>query len=107
MRISSFSVPSAATLSACVCPRVNSDELLVGGPLRCGRRVLLDDRRLDGLRGVLALELVLDLGRLVELRAVRGADLIEQLRVDLDLHELFLRLADLLGEFALQRAELL
>ena len=50
-------------------------ELLLGGALGRGRGVLLEDRLLDGLGRVLALELVLDLGGLVERGAVRGADL--------------------------------
>ncbi len=124
-RISSFSVPRAATLSACVWPRVKSAEpcvrgarptsivdradlvrgaavgaLLVDGdaladgrllerverqlgrgrasrrsPRRPGRPRLLEDCRLDGLRRVLALELVLDLRGRVERCAVRGVDL--------------------------------
>ena len=51
-------------------------------PSGAGGRVLLEDRRLDGLGGVLALELVLDLGGVVERRAVGGADRLEDLRVD-------------------------
>ena len=46
-------------------------------------RVLLEHRLLDGLRGVLARELVLDRGRLVERGAVRALDLVEQVLVDL------------------------
>ncbi len=163
-RISSFRVPSATTLSACVCPRVNSAEpcvrgvtptsiemsrisfserpsgrflwtamrsrmidfsslskasctaarrslaassFVLGGRLWRGRGVLLEDRGLDRLGRVLALELVLDLRGVVERRAVRGADLVEQLLVDADRLEDFLLLADLRGEVALQRAELL
>ena len=69
--------------------------------------VLLEDLGLDGLGRVLALELVLDLGGRVELRAVRGLDLGEQLLVDLRDLDLLLGLADLLGQLALQGAELL
>ena len=83
-------------------------ELLLGGALGRGRAVLLEDRRLDGLGGVLALELVLDLRGLVQRGAVGGADLARaapsSTRGRL---ERFLLLADLLGELALQRAELL
>ena len=82
-------------------------ELLLGGALRRRRGVLLEDRRLDRRGGVLALELVLDLGGRVERRAVGGADRLEKLGVDRDRLEDFLLLADLLGELALQRAQLL
>ena len=58
-------------------------------------------------RRVLALELVLDLGGVVERGAVRGANRLEDLGVDRDRLEDFLLLAGLLGELALERAELL
>ena len=45
--------------------------------------VLLEDGLLDGLRGVLAGQLVLDRGRLVERLAVRGLDLVVELLGDL------------------------
>ena len=69
--------------------------------------VLLEDLLLDELAGVLALELVLHLGGLVERVAVRGLDLLEQRLVDLRLDDLHLRLAGLLGQLALERAQLL
>ena len=69
--------------------------------------VLRDDLLLDGLRGVLALELVDDLGGGVQLRAVRALDLLDQRLVDLRRVDLDLRLADLGGEIALKLAELL
>src|ERR1700682_2898169 len=82
-------------------------QLALGGAVGSRRSILLEDRGLDGLRRVLALELVRDLGRLVEGLAVRGANLLEQLLVDADLDELFLLLADFLGEIALEGAQLL
>ena len=153
-RISSLSVPSAATLSACVWPRVNSAEPCVRGATPASiemsrisfsarpsgrflwtamrwrmivfsslsnasctawRRsassasggVLREHRLLDGLRRVLALELVLDLGGLVEVRAVGGLDLVEQPLVDLRRLDVELLLAGLLGQLALGCAELL
>ena len=80
---------------------------LLGGAFRRRGRVLLEDRSLDRLGGILALELVLDLGGLVERLPVRRADGLEQLLVDGDRLECFLLPADLLGELALQCAELL
>ncbi len=77
---------------------------LLGGALGGGQGVALEDRRLDGLGGVLALELVLDLGRRIELRAVRATNLLEQRCVYLDRLEDFLLLADFRRQIALQRA---
>ncbi len=55
-------------------------ELLLGGALRRGAaRTARGSAASTALRRVLALELVLDLRGLVERRAVRGADLVEQL----------------------------
>ncbi len=69
--------------------------------------VLREHLLLDRLGGVLALELVLDLGRGVERVAVRGLDLLVELRIDLRDLDLDLRLAGLLGQLALGGAELL
>src|ERR1700722_15052414 len=49
---------------------LGGDELLLGGTLGRGRSVLLEDFSLDSLRRVLALELVLDLRRIVKRLAV-------------------------------------
>ncbi len=68
--------------------------------------VLLEDGGLDGLRRILALELVDHLGRGVELRAVAGADLVEEVLVDDGRLDRELRLAGLLGELALGGTEL-
>src|SRR4051794_7255964 len=70
-------------------------------------RVLLDDRGLDGLGLVLALELVVRRGRLVELRAVRALDLRDQVLVDSRRGDLDLGLADLLTELVHGGRELL
>src|SRR5215210_4461452 len=70
--------------------------------------VLREDLVLDRLGGVLAGELVLDRGRLVELLAVRALDLLQQALVDLrDLDLELGRLAGLLAELAHRAAELL
>src|SRR4051794_24957732 len=69
--------------------------------------VVLEDGRLDRLRRVLALELVDDLRGVVELLAVGVLDLLQQALVDLGSGDLELRLADLLGELALDGAQLL
>src|SRR5436190_14290905 len=80
---------------------------VLGVGLRLGvARVLLEHSLLDGLRGVLAGELVLDLGRLVQRRAVRLLDLREQVGVDLRRLDDELLLAGLLGQLALRGAEL-
>src|SRR4051794_36728235 len=84
----------------------------VGLVLRVGvrggiARVLLEDRRLDGLRRVLALELVVDRGRLVELLPVRVLDLLEQVLAHLGRRDLELVLARLLAQVVLERAQLL
>src|SRR6476469_5220904 len=81
-------------------------ELGVGVGLRVAG-VLRQDGLLDGLGGVLAVELVLDLRRLVELRAVAVADLLEQALVDLRSLDGHLRLAGLLGQLALRGTDLL
>ena len=44
---------------------LRAEQLLLGCALRCRRGVLLEDRPLDGLGCLLALELVLDLGGVV------------------------------------------
>ena len=69
--------------------------------------VLLEHLLLDGLRRVLALELVLDLRRGVERGAVRLGDLAREVLVDLRHLDLQLRLAGLLGQLALRGAQLL
>jgi hypothetical protein len=69
--------------------------------------VLLEDRGLDGLRGVLAGELVLDRRRLVQLRAVRLGDLADEFLVDDGRLDRQLLLAGLLGELALGGTDLL
>ena len=87
--------------------------LHLGAALRVDRLVarrsgvLREHGLLDGLRRVLALELVLDLRRAVELGAVRGLDLVEQALVDLRLLDHDLLLAGLRGQLALRGAELL
>ncbi len=68
---------------------------------------MLEDRRLDLLRRVLALELVLDLRRGVESSAVRGADRGEDRLVDGARLERFLLFADLRGELTLKLTDLL
>src|SRR3954454_8249795 len=68
--------------------------------------VLLEHGLLDDLRGGLAGELVLDGGGLVELTAVAVPDLADEVLVDLRRLDDELLLADLLGQLALERAEL-
>ena len=76
---------------------------VLGSPAYC-----VEDLLLDGLRGVLAGELVLDRGGLVELLPVRALDLLEQALVDLRRLDLELRaLAGLLAELAHGGDELL
>ncbi len=75
-------------------------ELGVGLGLRVAG-VLHEHLLLDRLARVLALELVLDLRGGVERRAVRGLDLLVELRVHLRDLDLELRLAGLLGQLAL------
>ena len=87
-RISSARRPSGRRLSTAIRLRMMSFSSLSNARCtsarRCGstrppllveRRVLLEHGLLDGLRRILALELVLDLRRAVELGAVGGADL--------------------------------
>src|ERR1700719_2120295 len=81
--------------------------LLPGGAFRRRRCERLERRRLDRLGGVLALELVLDLRRGIEVGGEARADLLEHRLVDVDRLELFLLPADALGELALRRADLL
>ena len=66
-----------------------------GSSLVRGGCVLLEDLLLDRLRGLLSSELLVDLRRLVELRAVRGADLLDEVGVDLGRLDLELLLARL------------
>ena len=68
--------------------------------------VLLQNLLLDGLRRVLALQLVLHLGRGVERGPMRGGDLARELLVDLRHLDLLLGLAGLLGQLALRGAQL-
>ena len=68
---------------------------------------LLEHRRLDGLGGRLALELVLDLRGGVQRGAVGGANGVHQPTVHRGNDDLTLGLADLRGELALQCAQLL
>ena len=93
-------------LNGCA-PLLGGQQPILVGALGRGRGVLLEDRALNGLGGVLALELVLHLRRRVELCAVGGADRVEDRLIDGDRLEHFLLLADLRGELALQRAQLL
>ncbi len=69
--------------------------------------VALEHRGLDRFSRVLAGELVLDLRCVVERLAVRGANLFEQARIGLGHDHFELRLAALLGQLTLERAELL
>ena len=72
-----------------------------------GARILLEDLLLDRLGGVLTRELLGDLSRLVKLRAVRGLDLLQELRVDLRRLDLDLLLARLGAELLERCADLL
>ncbi len=82
-------------------------ERLLGGTLGGRGGVLGEHRLLDRLGGLLALELVLDLGGLVEGLAVGGANRVEHAGVDGDRGELFLRLPRFAREVPLEGAELL
>src|ERR1039458_3786123 len=76
--------------------------------LRLGiARVMGEHLLLHRLAGILALELVLDLGGGLQCGAVRGLDLLVELRADLRHVDLDLGLAPLRGELALDAAELL
>ena len=68
--------------------------------------MLLEDRLLDGLGRVLALQLVLHLRGGVERGSWEARDGLQDLRVHPERLEVFLLLADPLGQFALQRADL-
>ena len=70
-------------------------------------RVLRDHLLLDRLCRLLALELVFDLGRRLERRALRSLDLLVELGFDLRHVDVDLRLAGLLGQLALECAQLL
>ena len=78
-----------SSLSNASCALARNSRVLgrvLGSPAYC-----VEDLLLDGLGGVLALELVLDRGGLVELLPVRALDLLEQALVDLRRLDLELR----------------
>ena len=88
---------SSLSNASCALPRV----LGVLGSVLGSPEYWAEDLLLDGLRGVLAGELVLDRRGLVELLPVRALDLLEQAGVDLRRLDLELRgLAGLLAELA-------
>src|ERR1039458_9035628 len=66
---------------------LGAEEPPLGRALRCRWGVLLEDRRLDRLGGVLTLKLVLHLRGLVERLAVRGANRLQNLGIDPDRSE--------------------
>src|ERR1700730_9541308 len=68
-------------------------QLLLRGTLGRHRRILREDFPLPFAGGLRGVEVVLHRSGSIERLAVRGADLLEQLLVDLDLDELFLLLA--------------
>ncbi len=81
--------------------------LFLAGAVGRGGPVLLEDCRLHRLARVLALELVLDLSGLVQRGAVRRLHFREQPLVDGWRLDRRLVLADLLGQLALKRTDLL
>ena len=94
---------SSLSKASCALPRASPYSGASSGP-----EYWREDLLLDGLRGVLAGELVLDRGGLVELLPVRALDLLEQVGVDLRRLDLELRgLAGLLAELAHGGDELL